>query len=159
MTTRFIKAATLVACAMFSTLALAQDMPPARVGRIALAQGQVSISGEAGADTNAAPVNWPVTSHNRIVTARGARTEIRIGSTSLRLDGDTSLEVDELDDERLRLRLDYGSVNVRIRNAEALQGFELSTQNGRVRMQEPGRMRVDALRAAITASTQCIICH
>ncbi|WLI89094.1 hypothetical protein Q4S45_20705 [Massilia sp. R2A-15] len=147
MTTRFIKAATLVACAMFSTLALAQaDLadPPARVGRVSLAQGQVSISGEQGGEVNAALVNWPVTSRNRITTARGARTEIRIGSTSLRLDGDTSLEVDELDDDSLRLRLDYGSVNVRIRNAEALAGFELGTPNGVVRMQEPGRMRVDA---------------
>jgi hypothetical protein len=149
MTTRFIKAAALVACAVFSTLALAQDEPPARVGRIALSQGQVTISGEAGGEVNAALVNWPVTSHNRIVTAPGARTEIRIGSTSLRLDGDTSLDVDELDDERMRLRLDHGRVNVRIRNAEALAGFELSTPNGRVRMQEPGRMRVDAGRISV----------
>ena len=145
MTTRFIKAATLIACAVFSTLALAAD-PPARVGRVALAQGQVSISGEEGDEVNAAQVNWPVTSHNRITTARGARTEIRIGSTSVRLDGDSSLEVDELDDDSLRLRLDYGSVNVRIRNAEVLAGFELSTPNGTVRLQEPGRLRVDAGR-------------
>ncbi|HEU4373944.1 MAG TPA: DUF6600 domain-containing protein [Telluria sp.] len=145
MTTRFIKAATLLACAVFSTLALAAD-PPARVGRVALAQGQVSIAGEEGDEVNAAQVNWPVTSHKRITTARGARTEIRIGSTSVRLDGDTSLDVDELDDDNLRLRLDYGSVNVRIRNAEALAGFVLATPNGQVRLQEPGRLRVDAGR-------------
>ncbi len=151
MTTRFIKAATLLACAVFSTLALAAD-PPARVGRVALAQGQVSISGEQGDEVNAAQVNWPVTSHNRITTARGARTEIRIGSTSVRLDGDSSLEVDELDDDSLRLRLDYGSVNVRIRNAEVLAGFELATPNGLVRLQEPGRLRVDAGRVQGTTA-------
>lgn len=145
MTTRFIKAATLLACAVFSTLALAAD-PPARVGRIALSQGQVSISGEEGDEDNAAQVNWPVTSHDRITTGRGARTEIRIGSTSVRLDGDSSLEVDELDDDSLRLHLDYGSLNVRIRNAEVLPGFELATPNGLVRLQEPGRLRVDAGR-------------
>jgi hypothetical protein len=144
MTTRFIKAVTLLACAVFSTLALAD--PPARVGRIALSQGPVSISGEVGGQAGAAQVNWPVTSHNLVTTGRGARTEIRIGSTSIRLDGDTSLEVSELDDDSLRLHLNYGSVNLRIVSPESLAGFELNTSNARVRLQEPGRVRVDAER-------------
>jgi hypothetical protein len=145
MTTRFIKAVTLIALAAFSTLALADD-PPARVGRIALAQGQVSISSEVGDEASAALVNWPVTSHNQITTGRGARTEIRIGSTSVRLDADSSMEVAELDDDSLRLHLNYGSVSVRILNAEVLPGFELSAPNGAIRLQEPGRLRVDAER-------------
>ena len=150
MTTRFIKAVTLLACAVFSTLALAAD-PPARVGRVALAQGQVSISSEVGDEASAALVNWPVTSHNQITTGRGARTEIRIGSTSIRLDADSSLEVSELDDDRLRLRLHYGSASVRVRNADVLPGFELGTPGARIRLQEPGSLRVDAERAGGTS--------
>jgi hypothetical protein len=149
MTTRFIKAATLLACAVFSTFALAE--PPARVGRVSLSQGQVGISSEAGDQASAAQVNWPVTSHNVVTTGRGGRTEIRIGSTSIRLDGDSSLEVSELDDDSLRLRLNYGSVNLRIPTAEALAGFELSTSNGRVLLREPGRLRVDAGRVEGTS--------
>ena len=145
MTTRFIKAVTLLACAVFSTLALAD--PPARVGRVSLAQGQVGISSELGDEASAALVNWPVTSHNQITTGRNARTEIRIGSTAIRLDADSSLEVSELDDDSLRLRLHHGSASVRIRNPDVLPGFELETPNGLIRMQEPGRMRVDAERA------------
>ena len=144
MSTRFIKAVTLLACAVLSTLALAES--PARVGRVSLSQGQVGISGEVGDQPGAAQVNWPVTSHNVLTTGRGARTEIRIGSTAIRLDGDSSLEVSELDDERLRLRLNYGSVSLRMVNAEALAGFELATANARVRLQQPGRLRVDAER-------------
>lgn len=144
MSNRFFQAAALIACALFSTLALADA--PARVGRIAFSQGPVSLRGDTGDDAGAAQMNWPVTSHNLVTTGRGALTEIRIGSTSVRLDGDSSLEVSELDDERLRLHLNYGSVNVRIRNAELLSGFELSTMNGVVRLQEPGRLRVDAER-------------
>ena len=142
MSTRFIQAVTLLACAVLSTLALAES--PARVGRVSLSQGQVGISGEVGDQPGAAQVNWPVTSHNVLTTGRGARTEIRIGSTAIRLDGDSSLEVSELDDERLRLRLNYGSVSLRVVNAEALAGFELATANARVRLQQPGRLRVDA---------------
>ena len=43
MTLRTFKTATLLALAVCSTLALAED-PPARVGRVALTQGQVNIS-------------------------------------------------------------------------------------------------------------------
>jgi hypothetical protein len=64
----------------------------------------------------------------------------------VRLDGDSSLAVDELDDDSLRLHLNYGSANVRVINADVLAGFELSTPNGLVRLQEPGRLRVDAER-------------
>lgn len=145
-----IHTVTALALATLSTLALAQV--PARVGRIALAQGNVTIAGDVGAASEAALVNWPVTSNNTLTTAQGARTEVRIGSTSIRLDGDSSLEIDELDDDTLRLRLNYGSASVRIVDANVLNGFELSTPQALLRMREPGRMRVDAERQRDTTS-------
>jgi hypothetical protein len=150
MNKRLIHSATALALATLATLALAQV--PARVGRIALSQGNVTIAGEVGQASDAALLNYPVTSHNTLTTARGARTEVRIGSTSIRLDGDSSLEVDELDDDNLRLRLNYGSASVRIVDASVLAGFELSTPQALLRMREPGRMRVDAERARDTTS-------
>ena len=153
MTVRFLRAATLLAAAVCSTLALAAD-PPARVGRIAVAEGQVRIAGDVGESASGVQVNWPVTSRNLVSTARGARTEISIGSTSLRLDGDTSLEVTQLDDDSLRLRLIYGSINVRVRNVDVARGFELATPSGLVRLQEPGELRIDSERVpGITSVT------
>lgn len=149
---RFLmKTAALLALAVSSTLALADD-PPAQVGRIALTQGQVSISAGQGDAASTALVNWPVTSSNTVTTAPGARTELRVGSSAIRLDGDSSLDVIQLDDDNLRLRLHYGSVNIRIVNPEVLGGFELSTPQGRVLLQEAGRLRVDAELAADTSS-------
>ena len=150
MNQRLIHTMTALALATLSTLALAQV--PARVGRIALAQGNVTIAGDVGAASEAALLNFPVTSNNTITTAQGARTELRIGSTSIRLDGDSSLEVDQLDDERLILRLNYGSASVRVVDANVLAGFELSTPQALLRMREPGRMRVDAERRRDTTS-------
>src|SRR5438094_168992 len=98
MPTRPMKTLALLVCAALSTLAQGADLP-ARVGRVAIAQGPVSIAPEFGAEQAAAQVNWPVTTGNLITTAAGARTELRIGSTSIRLDGDSSLEIIELDDE------------------------------------------------------------
>jgi hypothetical protein len=150
MRNRLLETLMLAAFATVSTTALADDAP-ARVGRVALTQGQVSVSAE-GAETMTAQANWPVTSSEMITTARGARTELQIGSTFVRLDGDSSLEVVELDDDNLRLRLHYGSASIRILDAGVVPGFELTTPEGRVRMQEPGRVRVDAERVADTSS-------
>jgi hypothetical protein len=150
MPTRLLKTVTLLALTAISTLALAD--PPARVGRVALAQGQVSISTDVGEETTAALVNWPLTSRNLVTTAANARTDLRVGSTSILLDGDSSLEVVELDDDSLRLRLHYGSASIRILNAEVLPGFELVTPQARVRMQQPGRLRIDAERVRDTST-------
>lgn len=147
MSSRFLRTATLVAFAAFSTYSYAQDDDsPGRVGRISMTQGQVGIAGEVGEETREGLVNWPVTSRNQITTGRDSRTEIRIGSTAIRLDADSALDVAELDDETLRLHLHYGSASIRVRNPELLRGFELSTPQGIVRLDEPGQIRVDSGR-------------
>jgi hypothetical protein len=152
MSNPILKTALVLAFTTLSALAVAADDPPARVGRVALTQGQVSIGGDVGAEMNPAQVNWPVTSGTMVTTAPGARTELRVGSTSIRLDGDSSLEVIELDDDSIRLRLHYGSASVRIVNADVLRGFELVTPQARVRMQQPGRVRIDAERVRDTSA-------
>jgi hypothetical protein len=152
MSNPILKTALLLAFTTLSALAVAADEPPARVGRVALTQGAVSIGGDVGAEMNPAQVNWPVTSGNMITTAAGARTELRVGSTSIRLDGDSSLEVLVLDDDAIRLRLHYGSASVRVLNADVLRGFELVTPQARVRLQQPGRVRIDTERVRDTSA-------
>ncbi|CAN7147255.1 DUF6600 domain-containing protein [Massilia sp. LjRoot122] len=152
---QFAKTAVMLALAALSTVAMAQNTldtePPGRVGRVSLAQGKVSISGEVGDTTTDALVNWPITTRNLITTQPNGRTELRIGSTAVRIDDDSSLEVTELDDDSLRLRLHYGSASIRILSEEVLPEFELTTPQGRVRMTRPGRLRVDAERVRDTS--------
>ncbi|AWL05429.1 DUF6600 domain-containing protein [Massilia oculi] len=171
MTHRLIPTAAVFALAAISTCAPAQTVlqtdppgqieatgngvmetePPGRVGRVSLVQGQVEIGGDVGAESSAAVVNWPVTTRNLVTTSPGARTEIRIGSTSIRLDGDSSLEFTELDDDRLRLRLHFGSASIRVMNSEVVPEFELRTAQATVRLTQPGRLRVDADRVPDTS--------
>ncbi|MGZ5183015.1 MAG: DUF6600 domain-containing protein [Ramlibacter sp.] len=155
MSNPILKSAVLMAFTALSALAAlpaSADDPPARVGRVALAQGEVGIGGGVGAEMSPAQVNWPVTSGTMLTTARGARTELRVGSTAVRLDGDSSLEVIALDDDSLRLRLHYGSASVRIVNADQLRGFELVTPQARVQLQQPGKVRIDAERVRDTST-------
>jgi hypothetical protein len=148
MSRKIIHTVVLAALAGFSALARAED-PPALVGRISSVQGQVTLVGDG--DPVGASLNWPVTADNHINTATGARTEFRVGSTAVRVDGDSDLEITGMDDDLLRLRLNYGSVSIRVRNAEMLRDFELTTPQARITMLEPGTLRVDVDRTPDTS--------
>jgi hypothetical protein len=65
--------------------------PPGRVGRIAETSGPAWLwSPDTGEWIEAVP-NRPVPSGDRLATDRGARDELDVGSTTLRLDADTEL--------------------------------------------------------------------
>lgn len=147
MSRKLIQIAVLAALAGFSSFALAD--PPAMVGRISAVQGQVTLVGDD--EPMAASLNWPVTGASHLTTASGGRTEFRVGSTAVRLDGDSDLEIIDLDDDLLHLRLNYGSVSIRVRSPELLRDFELSTPQARITLLEPGLLRVDAERVADTS--------
>jgi len=126
------------------SLALADD-PPSRVGRISTVEGQVLVRTGDGEAQNAL-LNWPVTTDNHLSTMRGAQAEFRLGAVAVRLDGDSELEVNQLDDDNFKLHLSYGSVSVRVRNPDALRGFELTTRQARVTLAQAGWVRIDAER-------------
>ncbi len=149
MSRKIIHTAVLAALAGFCALAQAED-PPAIVGRISSVEGQVTLVSDGGEPVGAA-LNWPVTADNHINTANGARTEFRVGSTAVRVDGDSDLEITGMDDDLLRLRLNYGSVSIRVRNPELLRDFELTTPQARITMLEPGILRVDVDRLPDTS--------
>lgn len=148
MSRKIIHTVVLAALAGFSALALAED-PPAIVGRISSVEGQVTLVGDG--DPVGASLNWPVTAANHINTANGARTEFRVGSTAVRVDGDSDLEITAMDDDLLRLRLNYGSVSIRVRNRDLLRDFELTTPQARITLLEPGILRVDVDRQPDTS--------
>lgn len=148
MSRKIIPTLVLAALAGYSALAYAED-PPAMVGRMSSIQGQVTLVGDG--EPVGASLNWPVTADNHINTASGARAEFRVGSTAVRLDSDSDLEIIAMDDDLLRLRLNYGSVSIRVRSPELLRDFELTTPQGRITMLEPGILRVDVDRQPDTS--------
>jgi len=139
----------LVLAALVAVTSVAMADPPARVGRVTVTEGRVTMLVD-GEEETGNLMNWPVTSNNHLTTAPGARAEFRVGSTAVRLDGDSDIEVEQLDDERLRLRLNYGTASVRVRDPGMLNDFELLTPQARVTLPEPGAFRVDTERAPDT---------
>ena len=118
---------------------------PDRVGRISTVEGQVLVRAGDGAPQDAL-LNWPVSTDNLITTRRNALAEFRVGGAAVRLDGDSELEVTQLDDDSFKLHLGYGSASVRVRNQDALRGLEITTAQARVVLTQPGWVRIDAER-------------
>lgn len=142
----FLSRLCLCLCAALpvaTPLFAAENDPPGRVGRISLAsEGTRLLIGDSVASGGAA-LNWPLTTGAMIETTSEARAEARIGSTSLHIDGGTSLEVVELGDERIRLRLNRGSAILEIRSPEHAGELVLDTPQARLRFDAPGAYRGD----------------
>src|SRR5207245_5784263 len=69
--------------------------------------------------------------------------EVRIGSSTVRLNSGTELEVLRIDDDHVALQLHNGSIATRLRSAESANEFELRTAEGRFVTLRPGRYRFD----------------
>ncbi len=117
--------------------------PPARVARLSELYGQVWIYSPDSGEWVGAVRNQPLTSGDRIATESGARAELQIGSTSLRIDSISELELVEIGDERAALALQEGSVIARVRDPNGAGELELSTEEGRFVVRRAGSYRVD----------------
>ncbi len=139
--------ATLVGIvsAQDKTAAEGEADPPGRVGRISEMTGQVWLYSPSAGEWLEAVRNRPITDGDRLATEGAARAELRIGSTTVRLDSGTELEVLRIDDSRIELQLHNGSMTARLRNREAVEEFEVRTDEGRFRAQRPGRYRIDRI--------------
>ena len=88
-------------------------------------------------------LNRPLTGGDRVWIEESSRAEMHVGSSALRLGARTAVQILTVDDQRVRLSLTAGSVNVRIRDLEPGDHFEISTPAGDVALLEPGSYRVD----------------
>jgi hypothetical protein len=140
-----------LALSLSATAALAD--PPGRVGRVAETQGTVWMQDDVRGEWVAASRNRPLTSGDRLSLKPGARAVVHIGSGTLRLDGDTDLEVLALDDRVVRLHLHEGSVALQLPVTESAREFEITTSEGRVQTLQRSHYRVDRRdgRTAVTA--------
>ncbi len=119
------------------------DDPPSRAARLSDVVGQVWLYSADADEWVTVARNRPLTTGDRIATDNGARAEITLGTTTLRLDSGTELEIARLDEARYSVVLRGGSVAARLRSPQAVAEFDLSTDEGRFRAQAVGRYRFD----------------
>jgi len=130
--------------ALPAALLVAQTDPPGRVGRLSYMNGPVSIQPAGMTDWVDADVNRPLTTGDQVWVGDGARAEVHVGSTALRLDSNTAFEFLNLDDQTAQIQLSQGTLTVRVRNLAQSQNVELDTPSMAFTVLSPGEYRIDA---------------
>src|SRR6202045_2099358 len=109
--------------------ASAFDDPPVRVARLSYVAGQVSFQPGGETDWGWATVNRPMTAGDSLWTGNSSRAEMHIGSTAIRMSGQTSVSFLNLDDRTVQIQLNSGTIDVRLRNLYGDDVFEVDTPN------------------------------
>ena len=130
---------------VFVLPALADSDPPGRVGRLAWTENRVFFRVDRSDTATPASINWPVSQGALFNTDRDALAELWIGSTALRLAGISELEVVALDDDKIDLRLNEGTLAVTVLDPEQAPDLRIGTPEGAVRFGAAGRYRIDIL--------------
>lgn len=117
--------------------------PPGRVGSISLLAGPVTLVDLQTGSREEAVLNWPITAGWRLETGRGGRAEVRIGSTAVRLDGDSTVDFARLDDHFVQVAVLRGAAALRLRDRDIVTELEVLTQRERISFDEVGRYRID----------------
>src|SRR5580700_7469744 len=120
----------------------AQD-PPGRVARLSFSDGSVSFQPGGEGDWVQAVPNRPLTTGDNIWADKDSRAELQAGSSSIRMDSETSVTFLDIDDHTMQLKLSQGSIIVRVRHLDDDDQFEIDTPNLAFQIQRTGEYRVD----------------
>src|SRR5262249_18733156 len=105
---RTVAKAVLVTAFLAGVPALAEEQPPSPVGRFAGVSGELGVHGKGEPAWSKASVNSPVATAETFRTDSNSRAELRVGSRSIAISGDTELDVTKLDQQVMQLRLTQG---------------------------------------------------
>ena len=122
----------------------AQNDPPGRVGRLNFVQGTVSFQPGGVDEWVNANLNRPLTTGDHLWVDQNGRAELHIGSAAVRLSSQTFFEFLNLDDQNVQIRLGEGSLEVKIRDLDRNETFEVDTPNLAFSLNRPGTYRIDA---------------
>ena len=124
--------------------ALAQEEPPARVGRVSFVSGQLGFHLAGETAWSKAAVNYPVATGGSFWTDPKSRAELRIGSRAIGLSGDTELDVSKLDQQVMQLALPQGRIDLRVRTLLEGESIEIDLPRGAVWLLQPGVYDIDS---------------
>jgi len=146
-----LRATALVLALAASGLAWGQEAVQAeRIARLAYVEGEVTFQAPDGRATRRRP-DRPLAAGDRIDTDRRARAEIALGTSIVRLDEQSELEIVELDANVTRFALTRGSANVILDDLLEDETFEILAPNSAIALEQPGEYRVDVFAADETA--------
>ena len=136
--------ALLLVALLAAAPALAQQQPPARVGRVATVSGELGFHGTGETAWSKASVNFPVATGGSFWTDPKSRAELRIGSRSIGMAGNTELDIAKLDQQVMQLAVPQGRIDLRVRTLLEGESIEIDLPKGAVWILQPGTYDIDA---------------
>jgi Family of unknown function (DUF6600) len=130
-----------------------QADPPTRVARLSFLYGSVSLQPAGETDWVAAVPNRPLTSGDSLWVDAGARAELHVGSTAIRLGQNTGVTLLEVSDRVVQVRLAQGSMILNARHVDDDDVLEADTPNLAFSALAPGEYRIDVNRDGTETST------
>jgi hypothetical protein len=131
--------------------------PPGRVARLSYSIGSVSFQPGGEGDWVQAVANRPLTTGDNLWADKDSRAELQTGSTSIRMDSESSVTLLELDDRTTQLKLSQGSIIVRVRHLDDEDQFEVDTPSLAFQIQRAGEYRIDV--SADGSETDATVWH
>src|SRR5438132_3514138 len=136
---------SLLALALIAAVpALAQEQPPARVGRVSFVSGQLGFHTAGETAWSAAGVNYPVATGGVFWADPKTRAELRVGSRTIDLAGNTELDITKLDQQVMQLGLPQGRIDLNVRTLLEGESIEIDLPRGAVWLLQPGIYDIDA---------------
>ena len=144
MPTRITRIAkSLFLAVLVATCGLALADPPSRVARLSYVSGQASFLAGGVNDWSHVAVNRPLVTGDRLWVDRGARAELQLGSSAVRLGPSSSFALLNLDDRTAQFELSEGSMMIRVRRLDSGEVVEVDTPNLAYLIRRPGSYRVE----------------
>ena len=125
--------------------------PPTRVGRLGLVLGTVSYRPEGTEEWAPAEPNWPIASGDRVWTDVDSRAEVDVGAVIMRVGPQSELDVVQLDDRTVQVRLPQGALTERVMDQDG-EAHEIDAPNAAVSVDRPGVYRVDVSPDGMTTT-------
>ena len=119
------------------------ETPLGRAAWMSLAQGNVQLAPSDTRQWGATETNRPLAQGDQLATRAGSRAELHVGSTALRLQGDSMLEFSRLDDYATQVKLTQGSLSLHLRELAPGEQVEIDTPNLAFVAAQPGVYRID----------------
>jgi hypothetical protein len=139
---------TLIVCALGlcflrEAAALESDalVPPARVGQLSLVSNNVRMRVDRVSAWEQAVLNTPITTGSALATQIPGRTEVRVGSTALRLGQEAQVVWTEISDSKLHVEIVDGLFALRVRVLAPGESVLLVAGAVTVHVMKPGAYR------------------
>ena len=118
--------------------------PPGRVGRLARADGGVSLRLPGDAAWGTAQPNLPIASGTALWAEPGGRALLELPGLTLALEGGSQLEFPRIDDDAVHATLAQGSLGLLVQGLRPGDQLSITTPRGTATIRKPGRYLLDA---------------